>query len=145
MQILNIHILVSKKSAYSAFCALLLPLIFTGCLSNNVSQISDIPKAFEIAIENTKDENYPRLADIPQPPKNMLSMDDWNKEKTALIYVHKTLIDNKLSQTPRQEDLKTDWALKLQKDFNSNPRLEEAPNMDEALEWAARMRAKLNN
>lgn len=141
----NIHILVGKMQTFVKSFAIIIPCFFASCASNPLSEVSNIPQAFEIAVENTKGENYPKLVDIPNVPNNLMTKDDWNKEKEILVNSHKNLLNNKKSIAPTKKELDSDWAIKTRDDLLRDPRSYDAPKMEDALLWAARMRAILDN
>lgn len=141
----NIQILVGNLHKIFKFFAIILPVCFAGCATNPLSEVSNIPKAFEIAVENTKGENYPKLADIPPVPKNLMTIEDWKKEKTALVKNQKTLVNNKKSLAPTIAETDVKWAEISRDKLLRDPRAQDAPKMEDALLWAARMRAILDN
>ncbi|MBN8649395.1 MAG: hypothetical protein J0L55_15680 [Caulobacterales bacterium] len=141
----NIQILVGKLQAVFKVFAIAAPVFFAGCATNPLTEVSEIPKAFEKAVENTKSEDYPKLSDIPPMPKNILTNEAWKKEKSSLVKENKKLTNNKKSLAPTATELNTDWAIKTRDNLLRDPRAQDAPKMEDAILWAARMRAILDN
>ncbi len=115
-----------------------------GCAVLDTRSVSDLPKTFTMAVENTKGEDYPKLVNIPAKPREMYSDAQWNTQQKSLEKTSIVIASNPNSRDLTKEEKKTDWADAAIADFEINPKAQTPVITEDANAWAARMRAILD-
>lgn len=90
-----------------------------------------------------KDNTYPDLLAVPPAPNTVRTDKDWSELASDLAGKEKSLRSLKAARDFSEDEWDKRWADKAAAAMEKNPKNGPIPNMDEALAWAARLRAKM--
>jgi hypothetical protein len=115
-----------------------------GCAILDAKKLSQLPDAIEIAAENTKGNDFPKLVDIPPAPTNLRTDSQWIAHDKQLVDNSALLFQNKNSQQPSAIEADVIWANNLRNNLNNNAKAIPVTQTEAPAAWAARVRALLD-
>lgn len=95
----------------------------------------------QIMSARLNDTNYPDLLKIPPAPTSVKTDSDWSKMASTLSNDERVLRKNPMASDYNSANWNTEWAKKSSDIIEKDPKNADVPNIDAAVDWAARMRA----
>ncbi len=132
--------LVMMAAAQLAVCALL-----SGCITKVRDSVQNLPESVALVSHNANDRGYPDLSKIPPVPTNMKTDADWADHQNKLESQRVQLENAPNSRQPTAQEADIKWSEPLKVVLENDPRFAPAPKDENAIAWAARMRALLNS
>ena len=137
-----------KKSPLKIGASFSLPLLLIctlgGCVTKIRDSVQDLPDTIALASHNATDQGFPDLRKIPPIPTDMKSDKDWSLHKDKLEVRRLEIESAPNSRLATKEESDITWAQSAKTILEKDPRAQPAKPDEEALAWAARMRALLN-